>query len=272
MAKKFVLDERLKSYAVPGVSIAGLDGGKLDWGRGFGLTERNGDKPVTPETLFQAASLSKPVAAIVALHLVDQGKLKLDEDVNLKLRSWKVPDNGFTVTEKVTLRRLLNHSAGLTVHGFAGYAQGQPVPSLLQVLDGAKPANSAAVRVDMLPGSKWRYSGGGYVLMQQLVMDVTGKPFPQIAQEIVLGPLGMSHSTFEQPLPTALEGNAATGHRSNGAPLPGLREIALKASPDGSTLIRESTCFSPRSSRANPYANALEIDWIVKCWRVSPTS
>jgi CubicO group peptidase (beta-lactamase class C family) len=213
--------DRLQFYKVPGVSIAVLNDGKVEWARGYGVTSVQDGKPVTPETLFQAASISKHVAALVALRLVDEGKLSLDEDVNGKLRSWKVPENEFTRIEKVTLRRLLNHSAGLTVHGFAGYAAGTPVPTLLEVLDGKKPANSAPIRVDVIPGKIWRYSGGGYEVMQQLVEDVSGKPFAQLAQEIVLRPLGMTHSTYEQPLPARLESNAAAGHRNSGSLLPG---------------------------------------------------
>ncbi len=174
---KMTIAERLKFYYVPGVSVAVIDGGKLEWARGYGLTSADGGKPVTAETLFQAASISKHVAAMVALHLVDLGKLALDEDVNRRLRSWKVPESDFTNTEKVTLRRLLNHSAGLTVHGFPGYEVGAPVPVLIDVLDGRKPANTAPIRVDATPGTLWRYSGGGYEVMQQLVIDVGGSHF-----------------------------------------------------------------------------------------------
>jgi CubicO group peptidase (beta-lactamase class C family) len=218
---KWTIAERLQFYKVPGVSVAVIVDGRVEWARGFGTTSVEGGKPVDAETLFQAASISKHVAALVALHLVDEGKLSLDEDVNRKLRAWKVPENEFTKTEKVTLRRLLNHSAGLTVHGFPGYAAGAPVPSLVEVLDGRKPANTDPVRVDKIPGTLWRYSGGGYEVMQQLVEEVAGKPFPQLAREIVLGPLGMRHSTFEQPLPKRLEANAASGHTSSGATIPG---------------------------------------------------
>src|SRR5258708_3671441 len=150
------IDERLKFYHVPGVSVAVIDGGKVAWARGYGLTSADAGKPVTAETLFQAASISKHVAAMVALYLVDMGKLALDEDVNLKLRSWKVPENDFTKTEKVTLRRLLNHSAGLTVHGFPGYEAGAQVPSLVEVLDGTKPANTAAIRLNDTPRTRRR--------------------------------------------------------------------------------------------------------------------
>ncbi|SPF50350.1 Beta-lactamase [Candidatus Sulfopaludibacter sp. SbA4] len=218
---KMTITERLQFYKVPGVSVAVMQDGKVEWARGFGVTSAEGGKPVDAETLFQAASISKHVAAMVALHVVDEGKLSLDEDVNLKLRSWKVPENEFTKTEKVTLRRLLNHSAGLTVHGFPGYAAGAPVPSLVEILDGKKPANTDPIRVDVVPGTLWRYSGGGYEVMQQLVMDVTGKPFPQLAREIVLGPLGMSRSTYEQPLPSRYGGNAASAHHADGMTIPG---------------------------------------------------
>jgi CubicO group peptidase (beta-lactamase class C family) len=132
-----------------------------------------------------------------------------------------VPENEFTKTQRVTLRRLLNHSAGLTVHGFGGYAADEPVPSLLDILDGKKPANSAPIRVDIAPGTQSRYSGGGYEVMQQLVIDVAGKPFPELAQEFVLGPLGMTRSTYQQPLPAHLKANAAAGHGNDGVILKG---------------------------------------------------
>jgi CubicO group peptidase (beta-lactamase class C family) len=217
---KWTVAERMKFYNVPGVSVAVVVNGRIEWARGYGVTARDG-RPVDAQTLFQAASLSKPVTAMTALRLVDQGKLALDEDVNLKLRSWKVPEDEFTKTEKVTLRRLLNHSAGLTVHGFGGYGAGEPVPTLVELLDGKKPANSAPIRVDLVPGTRMRYSGGGYEVVQQLVMDVTGKPFAQDAQELVLQPLGMTRSGYMQPLPESLWANAAAGHRGNGVVLNG---------------------------------------------------
>ena len=141
--------------------------------------------------------------------------------MNAKLRSWKVPGNEYTAVEKVTLRRLLSHTAGLTVHGFAGYARGRKVPTLLELLDGRPPANSPAIRVDFVPGSRYRYSGGGYSVVQQLIIDVMAEPFPQVMRELALDPLGMEHSTFEQPLPAGWRGRAATAHRSDGKPVEG---------------------------------------------------
>lgn len=208
--------DRMKHYKVPGVSVAVINDGKIEWAKGYGVTEAGGSTPVTAETMFQAASISKPVAAMGMLALVEKGLLTLDEDVNAKLKSWKVSDNDLTKEQKVTLRRLASHSAGLTVHGFRGYAAGEAVPTTVQVLDGEKPANSAAVRVDLLPGSKWRYSGGGITVMQLLMTDVTGKPFPALMQELALGKLSMKNSTYEQPLPSDKTAKAAMGHRANG--------------------------------------------------------
>ena len=215
------LAERMAALKTPGVSVAVINDGKIEWAKGYGVTETGVGTPVTPRTLFQAASLSKPVAALAALRLVEQGKLVLDQDVNERLTSWKVPENEFTKGEKVTLRRLLSHSAGLTVSGFPGYQADAPVPALVQVLDGQNPANTAAIRVDVVPGTIWRYAGGGYTVMQQLLMDVTGKPFPSLLAELVLQPIGMKDSTCEQPLPDARRASAASGHRSDGSLLPG---------------------------------------------------
>jgi CubicO group peptidase (beta-lactamase class C family) len=215
------LSDRLDFYRTPGVSIAVIDGGTIEWARGYGLAGAGADVRVTPRTLFQAASISKSVASAVAMRMVQQGKLSLDEDVNQRLVSWKVPDNEFTKIQKVTLRELLNHSAGLTVHGFPGYEAGAPVPSVAQVLDGAPPANTGPVRVNLPPGTVSRYSGGGFTVMQQLLTDVAGKPFPQLAAELVLRPMGMSDSTYEQPLPEDRRKMAASGHLPDGTVVPG---------------------------------------------------
>lgn len=214
---KFDIPTKMKQYKVPGVSVAIADGGKIVWSQGFGEREAGSGKPVTVDTLFQAASISKPVAATGMLRLVEKRKLDLDADVNGKLKSWKLPDNEFTAQHKVTLRRIVSHGAGLTVHGFPGYETGIPLPTLADILDGRKPpANTAAVRVDMLPGSKWRYSGGGTTLMQLLIQDVTGKPFPDFMRDMVLKPAEMRQSGYHQPLPESRTSHAASGHDREG--------------------------------------------------------
>lgn len=206
---------------VPGLSVAVIENFKIAWAKGYGITQSSGHVPVTVHTLFPAASISKPVTAMAALRMVEQGKLSLDDDVNLKLRSWKVPENQYTAEQKVTLRRILTHTAGTTVHGFLGYTPGKPVPTLTQILDGKNPANSEPVRVDFVPGTKQRYSGGGVMIEQQLMMDVTGKPFPAIMQEQVFDRMGLKDSTYLPSISASRTGPEASGHNNDGEVLPG---------------------------------------------------
>jgi CubicO group peptidase (beta-lactamase class C family) len=206
---------------VPGVSIAVVNDYRLDWAEGFGVLKAGESQPVTPTTLFQAASISKPVAALAALRTVELGKLLLDEDVNPRLTSWHIPDSQLASGRPVTLRRLLSHTAGLTVHGFAGYASDESLPTLQQVLSGSPPANSSSPKLLVKPGYMFKYSGGGYCVVQQLLIDVTGVPFPDYLRQQVLDPLEMTHSTYEQPLPANLRGNAATAHREHAVPIAG---------------------------------------------------
>jgi len=214
------LSDRMAKLHVPGVSVAVIHAGKLAWARGYGVT-RPGGPPVTPETLFQAASISKPVTTLAVLRLVQQGKLNLDTDINRYLVSWKLPANEFTQQSPVTLRKLLTHTAGVTVHGFAGYPAGDPLPTLLQILNGEPPANNPPIRVDRVPGTQWRYSGGGFEVVQQALTDVTGMPFAQLMHDTVLQPLGMRHSTYEQPAPATFLSHAATPYRDDGTPVSG---------------------------------------------------
>jgi CubicO group peptidase (beta-lactamase class C family) len=186
---RMTLAERMKVYNVPEVSIAFYKDGRVDWARGYGLADRTINKAVTPDTLFQAASISKSLTAFAALRLVQQGKLSLDEDVNLKLVSWKVPDNEFTKTEKVTLRRLLSHTAGMTVPSVGGYKAGEYMPTTIQVLNGEKTSNDP-VRVDRVPGKEFRYSGGGYVVVQQLRWTSQGNLFQLSCTTSFLNPSG----------------------------------------------------------------------------------
>jgi CubicO group peptidase (beta-lactamase class C family) len=211
------LAEQMEHHNVPGVGIAVINDGKIEWARGYGFADVEEGREVTVNTLFQAASISKPVAATAALKFVQDGRLDLDENVNLKLVSWKVPEYEHTAVKPVTLRGLVTHSAGMTVHGFPGYARSDDIPTTIGVLDGE--GNTDSIRVDIEPGSRWRYAGGGYTVMQQLLTDVAGKPFPQVMRETVLEPFGMSASTYEQPLPESRWGDAATGYRSNGNPI-----------------------------------------------------
>ena len=205
---------------IPGVSIAVLHHGQIEWAQGFGVTAIGGP-PVTADTLFQAGSISKPVASLATLHLVQQGKLALDTDINTYLTSWKFPADKLAEGKPITLRELLTHTAGTTVHGFPGYASNEPVPTLVQVLNGEKPANTAPIRSEAAPNVRWNYSGGGFTIMQQVVINVSKQPYPKLLQDTVLTPIGMTSSTYEQPLPANLRSKAATPYDGQGKPIPG---------------------------------------------------
>lgn len=219
----WTIEERMKHYGVPGVSIAVIYGNKIAWTKAYGVMHKERKEPVTTQTLFQAGSISKPVAAYGAMRIAASGKIDPEENVNTYLKTWKLPENEFTQKQHVHLKHLLSHTGGVTVHGFLGYSPDLPVPSLVQVLNGETPANSPPIRVDKLPGEGFRYSGGGYTIMQQMLMDVEGKPFPQIMDEQVHGPLGMTNSTYEQPLPAEKLKFAATGYVPDGTMTKGER-------------------------------------------------
>lgn len=214
------LSDRLKFYKVPGLSVAVIDQGAIAWARGYGVREADTNDPVTIETPFQAASISKLVAAMIALRVVEQGMLKLDEDVNAQLRTWKLPENEWTQKQKVSLRWLLSHRAGLTDNaGFRGAASTQPLPTLREILETGQ-WTPAPIRVGFEPGLHFAYSGGGYCLVEQLLEDVSGQSFPALARELVLQPLNMGGSTFQQILPPEQRDQAAVGHQMNGKKLP----------------------------------------------------
>jgi CubicO group peptidase (beta-lactamase class C family) len=213
------LTSRMRYYAVPGVSIAVIDQGVLIWAGAYGVHNASTAAPLTSQTRFPVASITKPIVAMATLRLVQHGVLDLDVDVNQYLTSWKLPASPHTRETPVTLRRLLSHSAGVTPYGFWGYRPSGPIPSLLQVLDGLPPANSAPVRVARLPGSRWSYSSGGYCIIQQLLSDVLRLPFPELMAELVLAPLEMRASDF-MVVPSAETGAAcAQGHDATGAPI-----------------------------------------------------
>jgi CubicO group peptidase (beta-lactamase class C family) len=213
------LTERMAQLQVNAVSIAVVRDRKLDWLRAYGFADKERKIAATPDTLFQAGSISKPIAALAALKRADAGTLDLDRNVNEYLKSWKLPDNEFTVAHKVTVRNILNHTAGLTVWGFPGYSRDSRMPSTVEVLDGK--GNTPAIRVWKQPDLSWRYSGGGYTILQLLLSDQSGLSFPVLMRESVLIPLQMNHSTYEQPLPEALRGMAASGYGRSGKKVEG---------------------------------------------------
>lgn len=219
------IDAWMRLHQVPGVSVAVIRDFEVAYVEVHGVKSQTTQEPVTELTLFQAASLGKSVSAMGAMRLVQEGVLSLDRNVNDYLTSWKVPDNAYQATEKVTLRRLLSHTAGTTVHGFRGYRYTEPLPNLIQILNGQYPANSAPIVVDQVPGRAHRYSGGGYEIMEQAVLDVTGLTFPTFIWERVLAPIGMVNSTYRQPIPDSLREATASGYYADGSAVPGRHHI-----------------------------------------------
>lgn len=223
--KGWTISERMTHYGVPGVSVAVIEDFKVAWYKTYGLADQQEGIKAVESTLFQAGSVSKPVAAFGAMQMVGAGSLSLDGNINKQLKTWKLPENEFTRQHEVSLKQLLSHTGGLTVHGFLGYAEGLDVPTLVQVLNGASPANSDAIVVDKLPGEGFRYSGGGYSIAQQMMIDVSDQAFPELMQKQLLGPAGMKRSTFNQPLTPAQLKFAAAGVLPDGRDVPGKRHV-----------------------------------------------
>jgi CubicO group peptidase (beta-lactamase class C family) len=205
----------LEQHKVPGASLAIIAEGELAATYGYGFA--HGQRAVMPQTRFQAASISKIVNALAVLKLAEAGRIGLDDPVNKYLKSWKLPDNELTATSAVTVRMLLNHTGGTNVHGFAGYARDANLPSLREILDGQEPANTPAIRVVSPPGEAHTYSGGGTTVLQQMLIDVTGEAYALTLARMVLGPLGMSESSFQQPPDAGTVDQAAFGHAADGS-------------------------------------------------------
>ena len=231
--ERWTLAERMTHYGVPGVSIAIIDDGRIVATRAYGLADRKTGARMRTDTPMQAASISKSVSAFAAMRMVERGQLRLDAPVNALLKSWRIPETDATRARPITLAHLLSHTGGLGVHGFLGYEAGQPLPSIVQILDGQAPANSAAVRVEQAPELGFRYSGGGYTVAQLLMSEVAGRPFPALMRREVLKPVGMRDSTFDYPLPARNMKRAAAGVLSDGKDVAGKRKVHPESAAAG---------------------------------------
>lgn len=226
------LPDRMAFYHIPGVSIAVIKDNKVEWARGYGLADSADNRKVTTTTRFQAASISKSLNAMGVLRLAAQKKLDLNSDVNGYLQSWKLPADSLTKDQKVTIARLLSHTAGLSVHGFRGYNKSDSIPTDNEILDGKRPSNSAAVRPIFVPGTKYQYSGGGTMITKKLIIDNTGLAYDKYMDQFVLKPLGMAHSSYTQPAPANILPQLASAYNMT-APVPGKFNIYPEQAPDG---------------------------------------
>jgi CubicO group peptidase (beta-lactamase class C family) len=216
-SKKMNLIDRMAYYSVPGVSIAMVDENKIAWVKAYGLIEKGKSDSVSTATLFQSGSTGKAIMATAALQLVEKGSLSLDTSAKLYLKSWKIPENSFTRRTAVTLRQLLSHTAGVNLPGVIGYQAGEPLPNLIQILNGSPPANTPPIVVDRVPRTAYSYSSGGYMIVQQMIMDQYGDSdsFPEIIEKSVFKPAQMTASNFDfTPDTSKLE--VACGHRASG--------------------------------------------------------
>jgi CubicO group peptidase (beta-lactamase class C family) len=213
------IEELMARFNVPGVSVAVIRGFEIHWAKGYGIRDVETGEPVETDTLFQAASISKPVAAMGVLKAVQDGVFGLDDDINEILSSWQLDGGGFTRERPVTPRSLTSHTSGLgDGFGFPGYDPAGPIPTVIQILDGAPPSNTRPLFMERPPFTLAEYSGGGVTLMQQALADARGRPFEAILRDDVLVPIGMADSTFEQPLPAERDRNAARAHNGQGRP------------------------------------------------------
>jgi CubicO group peptidase (beta-lactamase class C family) len=203
--QRWTLAERMAEHRVPGVSVAVIDGGKVVWVKGYGVRDAVSADPVTTTTRFQAGSVSKVAAATLALRLADAGKFDLDGDVNTLLTDWKLAREDKWKESPVTVRRLLSHTGGVGGHGFVGYQRADGLPTNRQVLAGDSKANSPAVKVTAEPGTGESYSGGGYQIVQQVLADVSGTPFDELAVKELFAPLKLSATSFSPPAETATD-------------------------------------------------------------------
>jgi CubicO group peptidase (beta-lactamase class C family) len=211
------LQQLMERFHVPGVGVAVIRDFEIHWAKGYGVADVESGARVDADALFQAASISKPVTAMAALRAVQDGRFSLDADINTILKSWKLPAGEFTRRQPVTPRALMSHTSGLgDGFGFPGYHPSAARPTIVEILNGSKPSNVGPVLMEREPFTAAKYSGGGVTLMQLALMDALGKPFPEIMQSLVLGPIGMTHSAFEQPLSPERDRHATRAHSGSG--------------------------------------------------------
>jgi CubicO group peptidase (beta-lactamase class C family) len=221
--KDWTLQERMSYHKIHGLSLAVVHNYQIEWAKAYGWADTSQHRPLTTQTRFQAGSISKSLNGVGVLSLVQDKKIDLYADINNYLTSWTFPYDSVAKGKKINTANLLSHTAGLTIHGFPGYGPNRAIPSLKEVLDGQKPANTQAVRSAFEPGLKYQYSGGGTTISQLLIMDVTHQAYDQYMWERVLKPMGMLNSSYTQP--PVDETLLATGYWASGSQVPGKYNI-----------------------------------------------
>ncbi|HEX2590837.1 MAG TPA: serine hydrolase domain-containing protein [Rhizomicrobium sp.] len=217
----WTMAERQAHYGVPAVSVAVMEGGKIAWAEGFGVLDRESKRPANGDTMYMGASTSKPVTAMLVLQHVERGILDLDVDIHTYVKSWHLPDNEFLRQSPVTLRRCLNHTAGINVNGWPCQPKGEPLSTVMELLNGGPHNPHPPIVVNKVPGGVERYSGGGLLLAQMAIEEATGRNFADLAREMIFEPLGMTRTTFEKELPARFHDTIAHGHGPESEAIPG---------------------------------------------------
>lgn len=233
---------------VPGVAVAFIENGKIAWIQGLGYADLESKTPVTAQTIFNIGSISKVVSAWGFMQLVEKGSVKLDDPVNPSLTRWKLPSSSYD-TSKVTLRRILSHTAGLSVHGYGGSEQGTALLTLEESLDGKTKRNGESVRLISEPGTKWEYSGGGYTLAQLLLEEKSKDRFADYMTKNVFQPLGLNHTNYQWT--EEMKAESATAYDTLGKPIKN-RIFTEQAAAGLQTTISDLAHFAELSLTADP--------------------
>ena len=229
---KYNIVDRMKFYKVPSVTIAVINNGKIEWTKSYGYADLEGKRKANANTLYQVASISKSVNSLGIMRLVQRKQLSLSNDIRSYLKTWSFPDNEFSNGETITLKNLLSHTAGLNVHGFIGYSVEDTIPTINQILNGERPANSEAIKPVYTPGKRFEYSGGGSMVIRKILDDNISGNYDSLMQSLVLKPLKMTGSTFSQPLSSQYK-NYAYGYDGNMEVLKGKYYIYPEQSAGG---------------------------------------
>ncbi len=220
------IPESMKRHNIAGAAVGLVHNGEIVYLKGYGFADSAKEVPVTENTLFQAASISKSLTAWGIMNLVEEGKLDLDEPVSAYLSRWKLPPSRYDANG-VTIRRLLSHTSGIAhVGGYAGFGTEEPLQTLEESLTAAKDAKGKGVKLVRQPGTKIEYSGGAYTLLQLVIEEVTNLPFEVYMKSTVLTPLGMEQSSFT--LESSMAENLSVVYNNNGNPSPS-RSFTAKA-------------------------------------------
>ncbi len=191
----------IKKHNIPGASLAIVRNGKIIGVKSYGYADLITKRPVNPNTLFQAASITKTLTSTAVLKISAADNISLKSPVNDYLKRWKVPANAYTKKHAVTILTLLNHTASISnPYPDGGYGYNDTLPTLTQLFLGEPPATNPPLTVTAVPGSQYSYCNGCYAILQMFLEDVTSKPYPELMRSLILDPAGMTNSYFDNNL------------------------------------------------------------------------